>query len=137
MAWPWCAVGVLILFNMNKVAIEVQKVYSNNLAQLINTSALRGGYNLQHLGKQVYKEEITIPSRLNEEVVTPINMETYLQDEHTGIFAIVARNLNKRWQYSRRWVMVTDLGIMAKELAVSSWYGSIHSPLWNLYPEPK
>ena len=104
----------LATINMEKVDIEVQKVYANNLIHLINTTGLRGGYNLQHFGKRIYKEEITIPSRPNEEVITPINMESYLVDEHTGIFTVVARNVSKRWQYSRRWVMITDLGITIK-----------------------
>ena len=105
----------LSTINLNKVEIEVQKVYRSNLIHLINTGALQSGYYyLQYLGRQIHREEITIPPQPNEEVVTPINLESYLADERTGIFAIMARNVNERWQRGQRWVMITDLGIMVK-----------------------
>ncbi|MFC1717862.1 MG2 domain-containing protein, partial [Candidatus Poribacteria bacterium] len=119
----------LTTINIEKLDIEVQKIYANNLGHLINTGGLRGRYNLQHLGKQIYSEEITIPSRPNEEVITSINMESYLADEHTGIFAVMARDVNRRWRYSRRWVMITDLGIMLKRAGgqILVWVNSLSS----------
>ena len=107
----------LATINMEKVEIEVQKIYANNLIPLIHTGSVgreRGWYSLNNLGKELYREEIVIPQRLNEEVITPINMRSYLVKERTGIFCVVARNVDRRWSYSMRWVMITDLGISVK-----------------------
>ena len=107
----------LTTINMEKVVIEIQKVYANNIIHLVHTGAVgrdRGYYPLRNLGREIYREEMPILSRLNEEVVTPINMRDYLENERTGIFSATVRNVDRRWQYSRRWVMITDLGIMVK-----------------------
>jgi len=103
--------------NVEKVDIEIQKVYANNLIHLIHTGSVgreRGWFYLQNFGKKLHSEEIIIEQRRNEEVVTPINMRSYLADESTGIFTMMARDVSRRWRYSRRWMMITDLGIMTK-----------------------
>ncbi|MBD3184339.1 hypothetical protein GF312_18795, partial [Candidatus Poribacteria bacterium] len=107
----------LSTININEVEIEIQKVYANNLIHLLHTNTVErdyGWYNLNNLGKVVNEKEINIASRLNEEIVTPISMRDYLMSESKGIFALIARNVEKRWQYSRKWVMITDLGITVK-----------------------
>lgn len=109
----------LTTINVDKVEIEVQKVYENNLVHLIHTGAVNDyegyyWYNLEALGKQIHTEEIAIPQRPNEEVLTPINMRSYLADERIGIFAVVARDVERRWRYAQRWIMITDLGITVK-----------------------
>ena len=108
----------LATVNIDKVDIEVEKVYVNNLIHLVNTGAVgndRGWYNLSNLGKRIHQEELVIANRPNEEVITPINMKSYLTDERTGVFSAVVRDVNRRWRYSRRWMMITDLGIMVKK----------------------
>lgn len=120
-------VGIATI-NMEKVQIEIQKVYANNLVHLLHTNALRHdrygyyyGRNIRNLGKQVHREEVTIPTRLNEEVITPINLEKYLADERIGIFSVGAFKSDERWRSARRWVMITDLGIMAKKTGDELW----------------
>jgi len=107
----------LATINVEKVDIDVEKVYANNLIYLVHTGAVgrdRGWYSLNNLGKRIHREELDILNRPNEEVVTPLNMKSYLADERIGIFSIVARDRNRRWRYARRWMMITDMGIMAK-----------------------
>lgn len=107
----------LATVNVEKVDIAIEKVYANNLIYLVHSGAVsrdRGWYNLSNLGKEIHREEITIANRSNEEVTTPLNMKSYLEDERIGIFSMIARNSDRRWRYARRWMMITDLGIMVK-----------------------
>jgi len=74
-----------------------------------------GGSNIRNLGKQIHRDEITISSVMNEEVITPIDLKEYLEAERIGIFQVRAYKSAQRWQSASRWVMITDLGIMAKK----------------------
>ena len=58
---------------------------------------------------------------LNEEVTTPISLAEYLEGDRIGIFKVTARESERRWRYATQWVMVTDLGIMAKKTADELW----------------
>ncbi len=106
--------------NMDSVEVEVVKIYANNLVYLLHTGTLRYdrgrryGYNVRNLGKMVSREKIAIATVLNEEVITPINLQKYLDDERIGIFSVGAYKPGERWKSSHRWAMITDLGIMAK-----------------------
>ena len=112
----------LATINVEKVQIEIQKVYANNLIYLLHTNAMRHdrygyryGANIRNLGRQIHREEITIPRRRNEEVVTPINLKEFLDNDRIGIFSVGAFKSDQRWRSARRWVMITDLGIMTKK----------------------
>jgi hypothetical protein len=109
-------VGVSTI-NVKKVRIEVRKVFMNNIAHLINAGAMDSTYyyyDTESLGKLLHSEEIDIPDRANEEIVTPINMESYLKDEYTGVFDIQVNSGDEYWRESRKLVMITDLGITVK-----------------------
>jgi hypothetical protein len=104
--------------NVPKVRVEVRKVFINNLTHLINAGAMDSKYywyDVNSLGKLIHTEEINLPDRMNEEIVTPINMESYLTDEYTGVFDVQASSEDEYWRESRKLVMITDLGITVKQ----------------------
>lgn len=105
--------------NVNRVKVDIEKVYANNLVFL--ASSQRWSRWTNNLGKSLHSEEIEIESVLNEEVTTPISLAEYLESDRIGIFKVTARESERRWRYSTQWVMITDLGIMAKRTGDELW----------------
>ena len=98
--------------NVKRVELEIEKVFANNLIYVSKLE--RWGRWSRNLGKSIHSEVLDIPTQLNEEVTTPLSLEDYLSDEHVGIFKVVARNADSRWDSAHQWVLITDLGISAK-----------------------
>ena len=116
----------LSTINLDKAIIEIDKVYVNNLIYLLNPNDLSGNqryywYDIQSLGTRVHESEITIQKIPNEEIVTPINIQDYLKDERMGIFNITARQTDRRWNQASKWVLATDMGIVAKKAGKDLW----------------
>ncbi|MCZ6678163.1 MAG: MG2 domain-containing protein [Candidatus Poribacteria bacterium] len=109
----------LATINVDRVQIEIEKVYANNLIYL--ASAQNWRERTRNLGTSIHSEELAIQSVLNEEVTTPILLKDYLSDDHIGIFKVTARELDRRWRRSVQWVMITDLGVMAKQTRDELW----------------
>jgi len=109
----------LSTINVGKVSLEIRKVFANNLVYLLNhTDPQRdryGYFDLPALGKRVRSADLTVQPIENEEVVTPINIRDYLHGERKGIFSIVARIKERRWNQVAKWVIATDMGIVAKK----------------------
>jgi uncharacterized protein YfaS (alpha-2-macroglobulin family) len=118
--------------NIKKARIEVRKVFINNLTHLINAGAMDSQYywyNIEGMGKLLYTEETDIPERMNEEIITPINMESYLADQNVGIYDLQATSMDEYWRDSRKIVMITDLGITVKKAGEQFlvWINSLSS----------
>lgn len=129
-------IGVATI-NVDKVSIDVDKVFANNLVYLLNTqdvaqdgrnyyyydeeSGYRGRSDMTAIGKNVHHEDLIVANRPNEEVVTPINIKEYLADNRVGIYRITAREARERWNNSTRWVVATDLGILVKKAKDDLW----------------
>jgi len=116
----------LATINVDKVTIEVDKIYANNLVYLLNNNDLGSGYDYywydtEALGKSIYQTDLVIHPVHNDEVVTPINIKEFLKDERTGIFNVTARLTEHRWQRASKWVLATDLGIIAKKAGEDLW----------------
>ena len=117
----------LATINVDKVQIEIEKVFANNLVYL--ASVQNWGDWAQNIGKSIHREEVEVQSVLNDEVTTPILLKDYLSDDHIGIFKVTARDIDHRWRRATQWVMLTDLGIMAKKTndALWVWVNSLSS----------
>ena len=102
----------LATINVKRVELNIEKVFANNLIYVSKLE--RWSRWSRNLGKPIHTEVLDIPSQLNEEVTTPISLEEYLSDEHVGIFKVVVRNAQSRWDSAHQWVLITDLGISAK-----------------------
>lgn len=122
----------LATINVNKVNVEIEKVFANNLIYVSRV----GNWSTwaEDLGKPIQTETLDITSKLNEEVRTPINIGQYLDEKRTGIFKITARDSNQRWVRSTQWVMLTDIGIIAKRAGDELWVWV--NSLSNLKPIP-
>jgi len=116
----------LSTINVSKIEMEVERIFENNLAYLLNaTDELSDeylGYREQKaLGKKIRTFEKEMPQRPNEEVVTPLSVKEYLETNRPGVFRFTAREVENRWRQSSRWVLVTDMGIVAKKAGEDLW----------------
>ena len=102
----------LATINVERVKLDIEKVFANNLIYVSKLE--RWSRWSRNLGKSIHTEELDVPSQLNQEVTVPISLEDYLEDEHVGIFKVVARNAQREWDSAHQWVLITDLGISAK-----------------------
>ncbi len=109
----------LSTINVDRVNLRIEKVFGNNLFYVSRVANWRTW--TRNLGKPVHSETVTISSKLNEEVLTPINLGNYINDKHVGIFKVYASDDNRSWKYANQWVMLTDLGIMAKRSGDELW----------------
>jgi len=116
----------LSTINVEQVTMEIDKVFVNNLVLLLNQNDLSGNrsyfwYDKNAFGRQVYTTDLIIQKIDNEEVITPINIKEFLANERFGIFNITAMQTQKRWQRSSKWVLATDMGIVAKKAGEDLW----------------
>lgn len=118
----------LSTINMDKVSLEVDKVYANNLVQVLNAYDLNNadgyyyyGADISAVGRRVHSEDFVVPLQRNEEVITPLPLEDYIQGERKGIFKVTAREQDRRWRSVSRWVVATDLGMVTKEAGHDLW----------------
>ena len=117
----------LATINIDKVKIEIEKIFVNNINYLASTQ--RWSSWTKSLGKQIHNEVINVQKVKNDEVITPISLKDYLDNDRIGIFKIISREVDHGWRRAHQWILVTDLGIIAKrtdkELLV--WVNSLAS----------
>ncbi len=108
--------------NVDKVVLEIEEVFANNLPYLLSTNDLGEAgrhydwvYNMEAMGRTVHEEQISIANRPNDEVITPLNMKSYLDAERHGIYRVSARVSDRRWNMASKWVVATDLGMLVKK----------------------
>ncbi len=114
--------------NVDKVALEIEQVFANNLVYLLNTNDLAASgrwydwvYNMEAMGRTLKEWDLTVANRTNEEVVTPVNVREYLHEDRVGIYRLTAREERSRWNMSAKWIVATDLGILVKRSRDQLW----------------
>lgn len=121
--------------NIKNVAVEIYKIFENNLVHLLNRGSLINEYNyydeygMRYLGQRIYSKEINVQSSQNEPVRTPVDISDFLNHKRKGIFRIVVRDTESRWRNATKWVVATDLGITAHKAAdeLFVWVNSLSS----------
>lgn len=117
--------------NVQRVNVEISQIFANNIVAYLNNINddyyAHEGY-IARVGRVVSSELIDVNQDRNELVTTPINLGRYLSD-FRGIFQVVAYDDEHYWRRDYKYVIITDLGIVAKmgedELVV--WVNSLES----------
>ena len=112
--------------NISHVSIRVEKVYVNNLVYLlsqVDNLASQSDYwfSSRELGKTIVEMDTVVALRQNQSVVTPISAEKFLKDRRGGIFKFTAWPTERGWSRAIRWVLATDMGILAKRAGDALW----------------
>ncbi|NLG83749.1 MAG: hypothetical protein GX493_03870 [Firmicutes bacterium] len=103
--------------NVDKVELEIAKIYANNLVTFLHRVEEDGwcySYELPRLGRIVGSRTIEIDGGRNKVITTPINLGEFLSDQRKGLFQVTARDPEARWLTATKIAIITDLGILAK-----------------------
>jgi uncharacterized protein YfaS (alpha-2-macroglobulin family) len=118
--------------NIQKVNLEISRIYANNIVPYlhnINDNDYLYEYDIPNYGRVIQSTEIAIGGGKNETTTTPINLGQFFNDKYQGIFQVVVYDNNDRWRQDSKYVIITDLGIVAKmgrdELVV--WVNSLET----------
>lgn len=103
--------------NVDRVNLEIRRIYLNNLVPFLNNSNYHSSYSqnyISHVGEVVHSKIIEVKGAKNEVVTTPVALGEYLAFERRGFFQVVAYDDDYYWRRDIKYVVVTDLGIVAK-----------------------
>ena len=99
--------------NIEKIEVEIVKIFENNLVHFLNQRYYHEYGPSRYLGKRVHLEEMEIVAERNEHVITPVDLSPFLDSTWKGVFVLLARHTERRWRRASKWVMATDMGIVA------------------------
>jgi uncharacterized protein YfaS (alpha-2-macroglobulin family) len=120
--------------NVDKLTVELDRVYPNNLVHFLQAQSLsggggypygrprryggHGGYGRAELagyGANLYRRDLAVSeTERNRLVVTPVNLNDVLASDSRGIFRLSVRKEDERGLADAKWVVATDLGLVVK-----------------------
>lgn len=111
----------VVSVNTEKVAIEVYRIGDRSLVTALTNGDLQrqlSGYELEQLrqstGARVYRGELDVASRLNEEVTTAVAVSEAVPELKPGVYAMIAKPAQSQDEYgphATQWFIVSDLGL--------------------------
>ncbi|HHU51557.1 MAG TPA: hypothetical protein GXZ36_07045 [Firmicutes bacterium] len=120
--------------NVDRVDLEISRIYANNLVTFLNQLDYYAqdylyDNQIPNLGKVISSETIEINGSKNQVVTTPIHLGQFLEKGAEGLFQVAAYNHDRRWINERKYVVVTDLGIVGKmgEDSLLVWVNSLET----------
>lgn len=105
--------------NTNAASLTIDRIYCNNLFPLFSMdysafdNEYGGGYVQSNLGDRIVNGRVPLPYKNNTVITTPLNLEKYIQGHTPGLYR-VALTVPGRFQGFQRYVLITDIGIVAK-----------------------
>jgi len=114
--------------NVRMLKVSVSQVYRNNIVHFLNSYLSSGGYydgyygdeyyyggsQIEALGRTVREEDVSVALERNRRVGSEIDVGALLDGNRRGIYIIEVRNADG-YQSDRKWVLSTDIGLMAKQ----------------------
>lgn len=101
--------------NIDKLELSIEKIFVNNLVHFLNVNPMRRrSFRRDYFGKHITRHEIEIEGDRNTKVITTVDMGNYLDTKREGIYILILRRPEHRWDRKIQWVRITDLGIIAK-----------------------
>lgn len=101
--------------NLAKAQLRIDRIYRNNIFDLLrfNLSRSWSRISLEALGDRIVDEELDLGGAANEMVSTAIDLDRYIQEEEPGMYRVTLAH-GARAPDPSRWLMLTDLGVVAK-----------------------
>ncbi|MGH2571851.1 MAG: alpha-2-macroglobulin family protein, partial [bacterium] len=105
--------------NVERLALELDRVHANNLVPFLQSGGLAarssGRFSLANQGVALQRREIDVASaERNRPVLTPIDLGEEIRESSRGIFRLTVRDPDQPRLSSSRFLVATDLGIVAK-----------------------
>ncbi|MDP8239616.1 MAG: alpha-2-macroglobulin [Candidatus Hatepunaea meridiana] len=98
--------------NIERIHIEVEKIYENNLVHFLKRGSRRRSIN--NVGRRIFEQDIDIDIQSNRQNKVTVNFAEFLQNHKTGLFRLVVRQYDRYWRKDSKIVMLTDMGLIAK-----------------------
>jgi len=114
----------LISVNTDKLAVEVYRIGDRSLARSVIDGDLQrqySGYQVQNLrenlGARVWKGELEVARKLNEDVTTAFPVSDAIPELKPGVYVLLADAVGSKsrdWDTkATQWFIVSDLGLIA------------------------
>src|SRR5262245_27275333 len=114
----------LVTVNTDKVSIEVYRIGDRSLGQMLQSGDFArqvSSYDVNALkertGVKVYAGELTVASRLNEDVTTAFPVAEAIPKLQPGVYVLTASTAPRReddgYRVATQWFIVSDLGLTA------------------------
>ena len=108
--------------NLDRAELTVDRVYRNNLFALFSFQSYlyrhgnryRSGIS-RGLGDRIATETLHLGGARNELISTPVQLDPYVRTEEPGLYRIGLFPPAARYGGSYRWLLITDLGVVAKK----------------------
>ena len=111
----------LVTVNVPKVDVTIERVYRNNVPFLLENDRYlvwndHAGYrSLRHVyGDVIASETLEIAGPRNTTRKTALALDHHLGDAEPGLYRIVVGQTGGGHRRAQRWVLITDLGLVAK-----------------------
>lgn len=104
--------------NIDTLSVEVEQYFANNLVFAMATNTGSSNYYRPSpgiLGRTFFEKNKALEGEKNKPLTTTVDIGAIIGDSLSGIFKVSARNKERRWDFDSRLVMLTDLGIMARQ----------------------
>jgi uncharacterized protein YfaS (alpha-2-macroglobulin family) len=114
----------VVTVNTTKVAVEIYRIGDRNLAASIQNGDLSrqlSAYDTAQIreqsGVEVFKGELDVPTKLNEEVTTALPVSEAVGELKPGAYVMIAKAADRieqeYGQLATQWFIVSDLGLTA------------------------
>ncbi len=123
--------------NVDKVEVDVYRIFANNVVYFLQDAYYDYDYywdSSYRVGKKLYSEDIDVKNSPNMRIYTDVNLSKVLSENEKGIYRLKVRDTDDRWRKTSKWLIATDLGIVAKKSGkdLMVWVNSLK----NLNPVP-
>ena len=100
--------------NIPAARLQIDRVYRNNLHALFVTGSFGSAWrNVEWYGDRIVDEVLELAGPANATVTTAIDLDRFIQGEAPGVYRVTLGHDAQAADPSR-WLMVTDLGVVAK-----------------------
>lgn len=100
--------------NIPKAQLRIDRVHRNNLHAMFVTGSFGSAWrNVEWYGDRIVDEELDLGGPANETVSTAIDLDRFIQGKGPGVYRVTLAQSTRAGDPSR-WLMITDLGVVAK-----------------------
>ena len=108
--------------NVAELRLVVDRVYANNLLFLFQRGGLEadygwiGGELWRPLGDRLVDEMVPVDTTRNQKVTSVLELARHVDLDERGLYRVMLGRPD-HWEAPQRWILVTDLGAVAKQSA--------------------
>lgn len=110
------------IVNIDKVDVEVSKVYKNNLLHFLNShrymyynNRYNPNYHIGNFGDRLFSREMKLESSKNVVKKLDLNLDDLIGTKYKGIYIVKVNGASNRWLQDSKMLALSDLAVIAKK----------------------